>query len=66
MIFIVKIMKDNTSNNASVDWVKNVDWIERRLEDVNQKIKKNQNVIDNKSTFTGDRPKGILDRIIAI
>lgn len=66
MIYIVKIMKDNTSNNASVDWVQNIDWIERRLEDVNQKIKKNQNVIDSKSTFTGDRPKGILDRIIAI
>ena len=43
-----------------------IGWIEKRIEDVNQKIKKNQAVIDTKSTFTGDRPKGILDRIIAI
>lgn len=34
--------------------------------DVEQKIKKNQAVIDTKSTFTGDRPKNILDRIVAI
>lgn len=31
-----------------------------------QKIKKNQAVIDNKNTFTGDRPKMVLDRLIAI
>lgn len=31
-----------------------------------QKIKKNQSVIENKSNFTGDRPKSVLDRIIAI
>lgn len=34
--------------------------------DVEQKIKKNQSVIDTKSTFTGDRPKNVLDRIVAI
>lgn len=43
-----------------------LDWIEKRLADVEQKIKKNQSVIETKTTFTGDRPKNILDRIIAI
>jgi len=29
-------------------------------------MKKNTNVIETKTTFTGDRPKSVLDRIIAI
>jgi hypothetical protein len=43
-----------------------IDWIERRLQDVEKKTKQNQSVIDNKSNFPTDRPKQILDRILAI
>jgi len=43
-----------------------LDWIERRLQEVEKKTKQNQSVIDNKSNFPTDRPKQILDRILAI
>lgn len=66
MISIVRIMRNNTSSSALVNLKTKIDWIQKRLIDVEQKIKKNQQVIETKTTFTGDRPKGILDRIIAI
>ena len=34
--------------------------------DVEQKIKKNQGLIDNKSSYSAERPKQVLDRMIAI
>jgi hypothetical protein len=41
-------------------------WIERRLQEVEQKTKKNQNTIENKTSLTTERPRQILDRILAI
>ena len=65
----LKTMFDNDLTRADheKDYIKEcINWIEKRLVDVEQKIKKNQMVIDTKSTFTGDRPKNVLDRIVAI
>lgn len=42
------------------------DWIEKRLVDAEQKAKKNILVIDNKTSYTTERPKQVLDRIMAI
>ncbi len=42
------------------------EWIERRLSDVEQKTKKNQEVIDNKSSFPGERSRETIDRLMAI
>ena len=41
-------------------------WIERRLQEVEQKHKKNQSTIDNKSSFSTERPRQILDRLLSI
>jgi uncharacterized membrane protein YccC len=41
-------------------------WIERRLQEAEQKTKKNQNTIESKTSLTTERPRQILDRILAI
>lgn len=41
-------------------------WIERRIQEAEQKTKKNQNTIDTKTSLTTERPRQILDRILSI
>lgn len=42
-------------------------WIERRLQEVEQKTRKNQSTIENKSSInSSERPRQILDRILSI
>lgn len=43
-----------------------VAWIERRLQEVEQKTRKNQSTIENKTSLSTERPRQILDRILAI
>ena len=43
-----------------------INWIERRLQEVEQKTKKNQSTIDSKTSLTTERPRQILDRILSI
>ena len=43
-----------------------ISWIERRLQEVEQKTKKNQSTIDGKTSLTTERPRPILDRILSI
>lgn len=66
MILINQTMKNNTFVIASVLFYLTIGWIEKRLVEVEQKIKKNQALIDNKSSFATDRPKQVVDRLIAI
>jgi hypothetical protein len=41
-------------------------WIERRLQEAEQKTKKNQNTIESKTSLSTERPRQILDRILSI
>ena len=41
-------------------------WIERRLQEVEQKTRKNLSTIENKSSLNTERPRQILDRLLSI
>lgn len=47
-------------------WSHKIDWIEKRLGDVEARVKKNQALIESKTSYSAERPKDIVDMLIGI
>ena len=58
---------DVARNEFEKQYIKEcIAWIERRLQEVEQKTKKNLSTIEGKNSLSTERPRQVLDRILSI